>query len=202
MKTNLNGFAVFCMGVVLLAGTAHEAAAQDPSADVTIPLTMALTVTYQANDVVSGTDQSITTHATKSVKWNTTSLIKLIVISTSNSYVSSDKLELAGGAATVADSKGDSIDASSILTFTFDPAPADGSAVETGKDNSDSGAFNDTSTTYGTIAFDDGNGNTFTLTGLARIVSSCTATTDKNGDPTAAYTEGYSISFTGAGNGT
>ncbi len=172
---------VSTLTIAVLAFSAVEMQAQDPAADVIASLSISATAQYQVDPPVSDTS-SITKHTIKTVKLN------LLALMATNLEMNVKDLKgyslvLMGGTPTLykkatKTTDADSIDVSSMLSI--DPS---GTTINSGQEDSATGATSSTASTYTTITFDDGLGNAFTLTGIAKITSSVSAANNKNGDP-------------------
>jgi len=198
IRNEKNSITIAFLAAGLLAFAAVKADAQGSSSDVTMPMKFAITATYQADDVSSDTSP-VTKHVTKTVKWTNQSLLALMATNGNGgvAFPKGSSIEFSAGSFLVlTDKQGDTTDVSSMLSV-----DNSGASVYTGQDNSDTSAFNYATSQYVTVSFDDGNGNSFTLTGMAKITSSATASTDKNGNSVAKVKEAYAVSFSGAGYG-
>lgn len=176
---NLMAAAAFCVVPASLQA--------QPLSNVTVPLKFSLTATVQQPDVVSGANQQVVKHTTKTVKWTTSNLLSLMATSLGTTFPSDSTLILANGAPLVQSGETNETDVSSILNVDT----TNGGQVVTGTDNAQTGTSNDMYNTYVTITFSDGNGNAFTLTGLARI-----STVTGSGKATSKQT--VTLTMTGA----
>lgn len=163
------------------------------------PLVISLTATYQAPaPAPTGADQSIQASVTKSVKFTSSSILALVATNVgfkaSGYTLIYDPIANDVGATNKV--TGDFEDASSL--FTIDNS---GTAVQTGSDNSDTGADKQSITQYSVLTFDDGNGNSFTVDGLIKITQNQPATpsTGTNAGNTPNETITFSGSVTGFG---
>ena len=159
-------------------------------------LSIALTATYQAPDT-QNTAGTITTSATKSVKFTSASILNLIATNLSMATVKGYSLiydPIANDIGATNKTTGDFQDASSICSI-----DTSGTQVHSGSANSDTGKQSETYTGYVVITFDDGNGNAFTVDGLIKSTQSLpapTASQTANG-----ITPNETISFSGSVNG-
>lgn len=154
------------MAAVVLSVVCAGIQAQ-PLSNVTVPLKFSLVATVQQPDVVSGSNQQMAKHSTKTVKWTSENLLSFMANSLNTTFPSGSTLVLSDGTPMVESGATNETDVSSILNVDT----TSGGQVVTGSDNSQTGASNDLFTTYVTVTLNDGNGNAFTLTGLAKILS-------------------------------
>ncbi|PWU13374.1 MAG: hypothetical protein C5B50_19370 [Verrucomicrobia bacterium] len=188
--------AAFC-AITQFSVIVPSGAQPSPIQPVSVPLNFALIATVQQPDAASGSTGNTVRHSTKATKVTSQSLRSLIQSASGTNSGSGASLALIAGTIVIQDKEGNPTDVSGFLSMDL----TSGTRVNTGQDNSATGAFNDTFVTDVVVNFDDGNGNTFTLNGLARIISTSTATTDATGNPLTP-SQTYSLSFTGAGSGT
>ncbi len=188
MKSIQTGMIATSLAVGLLTLTPARILAQP-----TTTLNIALTATYQMPDT-QNTAGTITTSTTKSVKFTSASILKLLATAANSgtafptgSYLAQNS----GSVEVVTDKQGDS---TAISQLTIDTS---GAQVYSGSANSDTGKQSRTATTYTVATFDDGNGNAFTVDGLIKSTDSLTAP-DKNGN----QKETLSLSGTMIGYGT
>jgi hypothetical protein len=203
MKTIPTGFIALSLllGIFVLAPASMQAQAG--------PLNIALTVTYQDPNPKQppATKPNVTPSDTKTVKLTTANIVALTKSAfgpyASGSYLSYDP-DLTGGTAAVGmlDSAGDFTDLSSALGITTDFSGNGALTSSSTQDTSDPVAQSIVFTSVWNITFDDGNGNSFNVSGIVETTESLAALTaaqNTNGDP---QTETYSYSGTVTGFGT
>jgi hypothetical protein len=197
------------LAIGLLAVSAANVQGQDPASDVIVPISVSATAQYQVDIPPPSDTSSVTKHTIKTVKLNLVSLMAANLGKTS-ADLKGYSLVLMGGAPALykkatKTTDADSIDVSSMLAIDT----SSGTTITSGQEDSTTGASSYTSSTYVTVTFDDGAGNSFTLNGIAKTTSSVSAANNKNGDPLVdkngdprPQSESFSISFTGTGYGT
>jgi hypothetical protein len=174
----------------LFAQTSVYAQGNPPApAGTGLPLTITFTVTATmpgTNSPTSG-DKNATTKTTYSaskLKITTSTIIQQIGTGSGNTFSPAAELVYDSGDVEVIDST-NIVDASPYLTINLDP---DAAGVWTGTDSSNDNTGADeqkfTGTYLVTIQYNDGNGNAYNLSGMARETYS--DGTDSNGDPTKA----------------
>jgi len=156
---------------------------------IAVPLNFALTATVQQPDVTTGSTNGNVRHITKPVRMTTQSLISLIQASLGTNSSANSTLVLISGTVVLQDKQGNQTDVSGFLSIDV----TSGTGVVSGQESA-TGASNDTFLNYATVNFDDDNGNSFTLTGLARIIASSPGSGSN-------APQAYSISFSGGGYG-
>jgi hypothetical protein len=155
-------------------------------------LNITLTATYQLPNVTSGPTGNITTSITKAAKITSDTLLRLIEIDTGESFVKGSYLAQDGGNVEVLDQSGNSTDVSSYFTINN----TSGALVGSGVSNSDTGKTSGGGLIYTIVAFDDGNGNAFTVDGLIRETVS---ETGMNSNGVQIETGSYSGAVVGYG---
>jgi hypothetical protein len=170
------------------------------SSHTTTTLSIALTATIQLPNKTSGADGDITTSTTKSVRFTSASILKLIATSLGTSVPSGSYLAQVGGSVEALNKAGESTNLSSYITINN----TSGAAVVSGTANSATGKQNGSGTVYTVIKFNDGIGNAFTVDGLIRETISLTAK-NANGDQTetglfSGTVVGYGTVVDGQGN--
>lgn len=190
--------------LVVLAPQSNVNAQGNPPAPAGagVPLTLTIKATAVAPSANSGNsnDNGTTTKTTYSAaKTNFTSgtIIQQIATASGNTFSATAKLIYVGGSVEIEDGSNNIVDASSYLTITLDP---DGTGVWSGSDESNDNTGADTQKFSGsyllTIQYDDGNGDTFTVSGLAKETYS--GGIDGNSNPTRA-SDLFMVSFSGEG---